>query len=88
MASLASPGVGRAGSLGAAKALSLLVPAALLAGGYGFEHIRRLFSCEVCWWQRLARHRNIVDRNGSIGNRNGRGGSLTADGKQKINSKK
>ena len=54
MASLASPGTGRAGSLGLAKALSLLVPAALLAGAYGFEHIGGLFPCEMCWWQRWA----------------------------------
>ena len=45
----------RAGSpLGPAKALSLLVPAALLAGAYGFEHIGGLFPCEMCWWQRWA----------------------------------
>ena len=40
--------------LGLARALSLLVPAALLAGAFGFEHIGGLFPCEMCWWQRWA----------------------------------
>ena len=54
MASLVSPGADRAGPLGLARALSLLVPAALLAGAYGFEHLGGLFPCEMCWWQRWA----------------------------------
>lgn len=45
---------GTGSSLGLAKALSLLVPAALLAGAYGFEHLGGLFPCEMCWWQRWA----------------------------------
>ena len=40
--------------LGLAKALSLLVPAALLAGAFAFEHVGGLFPCEMCWWQRWA----------------------------------
>jgi disulfide bond formation protein DsbB len=38
--------------LALAKALSLLVPAALLAGAFAFEHIGGYFPCEMCWWQR------------------------------------
>ena len=45
---------GRGSTLALAKALSLLVPTALLAGAYGFEHIGGLFPCEMCWWQRWA----------------------------------
>ena len=37
-----------------AKALALLVPAALLAGAFGFEHWGGLYPCEMCWWQRYA----------------------------------
>lgn len=40
--------------LGAAKALSLAVPLALLAGAFAFEHIGGLYPCEMCWWQRWA----------------------------------
>ena len=40
--------------LGMAKALSLAVPAALLAGAFGSEHIGGLHPCEMCWWQRWA----------------------------------
>ena len=38
--------------LGLAKALSLFVPAALLAGAFGSEYIGGLNPCEMCWWQR------------------------------------
>ena len=41
-------------SLDKAKALALIVPAGLLAGAYGFEHIGGLYPCEMCWWQRYA----------------------------------
>jgi disulfide bond formation protein DsbB len=41
-------------SLGPAKALALIVPAALLAGAFAFEHIGGLYPCEMCWWQRWA----------------------------------
>jgi disulfide bond formation protein DsbB len=41
-------------SLGLAKALALLVPAALLAGAFGFEYLGGLVPCEMCWWQRWA----------------------------------
>ena len=37
-----------------AKALSLLVPAALLAGAFAFEYVGGLYPCEMCWWQRWA----------------------------------
>lgn len=37
-----------------AKALVLLVPAALLAGAYGSQYWGGLFPCEMCWWQRYA----------------------------------
>ncbi len=43
---------GRGSPLALAKALSLLVPAALLAGAFAFEHLGGLFPCEMCWWQR------------------------------------
>jgi disulfide bond formation protein DsbB len=35
-----------------AKALALVVPAALLAGAYGSQYFGHLFPCEMCWWQR------------------------------------
>lgn len=38
--------------LGLAKALALLVPAALLAGAFGSEIWGGLVPCEMCWWQR------------------------------------
>lgn len=41
-------------SLQQAKALALIVPTALLAGAYGFEHLGGLYPCELCWWQRWA----------------------------------
>ena len=40
--------------LGLAKALSLVVPAALLAGAFAFERLGGLYPCEMCWWQRWA----------------------------------
>jgi len=41
-------------SLQQARALALLVPAALLAGAFGSEHLGGLYPCEMCWWQRWA----------------------------------
>jgi disulfide bond formation protein DsbB len=41
-------------SLQQARALALLVPAALLAAAFGSEHIGGLHPCEMCWWQRWA----------------------------------
>jgi disulfide bond formation protein DsbB len=40
--------------LGLARALALLVPAALLAGAWSFEIWGGLFPCDMCWWQRYA----------------------------------
>jgi disulfide bond formation protein DsbB len=40
--------------LGLAKALALLVPAALLGGAWGSEIWGGLYPCEMCWWQRYA----------------------------------
>lgn len=37
-----------------AKLISLAVPAALLAGAYGSQHIGGLAPCEMCYWQRYA----------------------------------
>src|SRR6476620_1855903 len=37
-----------------ARTLALLVPAALLAGGWGSQIWGGLFPCEMCWWQRYA----------------------------------
>src|SRR5215211_6109798 len=45
---------GRSSPLALAKALSLLVPAAMLAGAFAFEYVGGLFPCEMCWWQRWA----------------------------------
>ncbi|HEY1606890.1 MAG TPA: disulfide bond formation protein B [Allosphingosinicella sp.] len=41
-------------SLNLARALALLVPAALLAGAWSFQIWGGLFPCEMCWWQRYA----------------------------------
>ena len=43
----------RAGLAGA-KLLAFAVPAALLAGAYGSQHIGGLAPCEMCYWQRWA----------------------------------
>jgi disulfide bond formation protein DsbB len=37
-----------------ARVIALAVPAALLAGAYGFQYLGGLFPCEMCWWQRYA----------------------------------
>jgi disulfide bond formation protein DsbB len=41
-------------ALDKAKALAVLVPAALLAGAWGSELWGGLYPCEMCWWQRYA----------------------------------
>jgi disulfide bond formation protein DsbB len=41
-------------NLGLARALALLVPAALLAGAWSFQIWGGLFPCHYCWWQRYA----------------------------------
>ncbi|MFL6843946.1 MAG: disulfide bond formation protein B [Allosphingosinicella sp.] len=41
-------------SLGKARALAILVPAALLAGAFGSQIWGGLYPCEMCWWQRYA----------------------------------
>ena len=39
-------------SIRRARLLAFLVPAALLAGAWGFQLIGKLFPCEMCHWQR------------------------------------
>lgn len=39
-------------SLQQARALSLAVPVALLAGAYGSQYLGGLHPCEMCYWQR------------------------------------
>ncbi|MBA4007462.1 MAG: disulfide bond formation protein B [Erythrobacter sp.] len=39
-------------NLGKARALAVLVPAALLGGAYVSQYGFGLFPCEMCWWQR------------------------------------
>lgn len=40
--------------LGLARLIALAVPAALLAGAYGSQHLGGLAPCEMCYWQRWA----------------------------------
>ena len=47
-------GAGGAFPLALARLLSLLVPAGLLAGAYGSQHLGGLAPCEMCYWQRYA----------------------------------
>ena len=37
-----------------ARAVALLLPAALLLGAVGSQYIGGLYPCEMCWWQRYA----------------------------------
>jgi disulfide bond formation protein DsbB len=46
--------------LAAARAIALLVPAALLAGAYISQYGFGLFPCEMCWWQRYAHFAALV----------------------------
>ena len=43
-----------------ARALALLVPAALLAGAWGSQLIGHLFPCEMCHWQRWPHYAALV----------------------------
>ncbi len=52
--SLQAPAVPTSGSLRLAKLIAFVVPAGLLAGAYGFQHIGGLPPCEMCYWQRWA----------------------------------
>ena len=47
-------------SLSKARALALLVPAALLAGAWGFQLIGHLPPCEMCHWQRWPHYAALV----------------------------
>jgi disulfide bond formation protein DsbB len=39
---------------GAARAVALLLPAALLTGAFASQYFGGLYPCEMCWWQRYA----------------------------------
>ncbi len=54
MASDARNAAGGLTPLAVARLLSLIVPAALLAGAFGSEIFGGLSPCELCWWQRWA----------------------------------
>ncbi|AOH83023.1 disulfide bond formation protein [Sphingomonas panacis] len=43
-----------------ARWIALIVPAALIAGAYGFQYIGHLYPCEMCWWQRYPQFAAIV----------------------------
>ncbi|GGD59770.1 disulfide bond formation protein B [Croceicoccus mobilis] len=47
-------------NLALARALALLVPAALLAGAYFSQYVGGLYPCEMCWWQRYAHFAALV----------------------------
>jgi disulfide bond formation protein DsbB len=47
-------------SLRRAQILAFLVPAALLAGAWGFQLIGKLFPCEMCHWQRYPHYAALV----------------------------
>jgi len=44
----------------AARAVALLLPAALLAGAFGSQYLGGLYPCEMCWWQRYAHMAALV----------------------------
>ena len=46
--------------LATARQLALLVPAALLAGAWGFQLIGGLYPCEMCHWQRWPHYAAVV----------------------------
>ena len=50
----------RPGRASIARALALLLPAALLAGAFGSQYFGGLFPCEMCWWQRYAHEVALV----------------------------
>lgn len=43
-----------------ARALAVLVPAALLGGAYVSQYGFGLYPCEMCWWQRYAHFAALV----------------------------
>ncbi|WP_174274481.1 disulfide bond formation protein B [Sphingomonas bacterium] len=47
-------------SLRQARLLALLLPAALLAGAWGFQLLRHLVPCEMCHWQRWPLYAALV----------------------------
>ena len=47
-------------NLSRARALALLIPAALLAGAWGSQLIGHLFPCEMCHWQRWPHYAALV----------------------------
>ena len=49
---LAPPRDGTATRLGRARLIALLVPAVLLGGALGSQHLGGLHPCEMCHWQR------------------------------------
>ncbi len=53
-------------SLEKARALSLLVPAALLAGALGSQYLGGLHPCEMCHWQRWPHYAALVLALGSF----------------------
>ncbi len=46
--------------LARARALALLLPAALMAGALGSQYLGGLFPCEMCHWQRWPHYAAIV----------------------------
>lgn len=53
-------------SLFLANIIALIVPAALLAGAYGFQYLGGLPPCEMCWWQRWAHMAALVPALGAM----------------------
>ncbi|QDZ08796.1 disulfide bond formation protein B [Sphingomonas panacisoli] len=47
-------------NLSKARALALLIPAALLAGAWGSQLIGGLYPCEMCHWQRWPHYAALV----------------------------
>ena len=54
MASEAPTAIPASGALGLARLIAFALPAGLLVGAYGFQHIGGLPPCEMCYWQRWA----------------------------------
>ncbi|MBN8808995.1 MAG: disulfide bond formation protein B [Sphingomonas sp.] len=48
------------GNVAKARALALAIPAALLAGAWGFQLIGHLYPCEMCHWQRWPHYTALV----------------------------
>ncbi len=53
-------------SLGKARLLALLVPAALLAAALGSQYIGGLYPCEMCHWQRWGHYAALAFALGSL----------------------